>query len=634
MSNIFNFRPRKKGPPNSDFLKDADDTVEFDHTGRDVSFGNTPEHYLNASRNVQLLLRDWDNQELANIYRVKKLLDAAGVPNDLERGISDEGDPWCIFCTLNGDVFIHLCRVDGRYILDSPNLRSPIAGVDFTDMIAEFSAGALRSTPAAEKNAGRVIKLERNGKVFLHPATLLAALIWSVYLNSEDLVMFAPEENLAGGDGFDGLDLLQETAMAPLSDAEAAEAAQFIDTPALPDHIVGTRLAGDAEVRETTMFKDIAQKSAMILTPTPIAVGLSSIAIAFGLVSESYFDPEPEVELAGLDATVADTGAKTAPVDHGDDRDQHTAPFDLVTALQSVFDHPAEPLEAEQSALYAELVADIDLSTILSSMIEAPVQTDVAVDLTSGFQFQDSWVDDGPLPAIASTEEREKKQIDTTEKEKTEEVKQKAVEQQESLPENVDVVVATTNITNSDSTIDTEINFASLLDFQTTFVSTFESFDFASLTVEEELEITSISSVTTDTLVGSTASEEEPTVIDTLEDTVEDTVFDPATIDLADFDPVPTPPTPQQPVAPEQPFTPEPMFNAIDLNAQAFIQFLGSESKKLEIRFLENEIILVDLEIIEAQSADTYSMSWSLADGATVSTVGLKSDFMEFDLIA
>lgn len=92
MSNIFDFRSRSAEPLNSDFLKDADDTVEFDLIGREADTGSLPQYYLRDDM-PGLVLRDWSNQELANIYRVKKLLDAAGVVNSLERGVTDEGIP-------------------------------------------------------------------------------------------------------------------------------------------------------------------------------------------------------------------------------------------------------------------------------------------------------------------------------------------------------------------------------------------------------------------------------------------------------------------------------------------------------------------------------------------------------------
>ena len=130
MTNIFPFTSKKTVSKENDFLKDSDETLVFSADAQDVSLGA-----------FDLILpspKDWTNQELASIYRVKRLLDAAGVPNILERGITDEGDPWCVFCTPMSDVFVHLCRVDHRYILDSPNLKSPLVGTDFGNLIAQF----------------------------------------------------------------------------------------------------------------------------------------------------------------------------------------------------------------------------------------------------------------------------------------------------------------------------------------------------------------------------------------------------------------------------------------------------------------------------------------------------------------
>lgn len=623
MTNIFNFRPRKKDTPAGDFLKDADDTVEFGPTGRDVNFGAPPEHFLqNPCTGASFVLRDWSNQELANIYRVKKLLDAAGVPNTLERGISDEGDPWCIFCTLAGDVFIHLARVDGRYVLDSPNLRSPLSGVEFADMIAEFSAGALRATPTAEKGSRRVIRLHRGGKVFLHPAALLAALIWTIYLNSEELVMFAPDAEDAEDENLlDSIALLNETALAPVEEIETAEAASFLDSAALPDHLIGARPAEEAALRDGTTFRDFAgTKSALMAAPTPIAVGLSAIAIAFGLVSESFYDPETEVDVAAAEQTVAEATSDAPSLERDSDAAARGPSFDLVAVLQAAFEQTPE-LQQTPSALYAELSGGIDLSKVLSSLLEMPAAADLPLVLAG--VAEDSWVDELPVPELFSPEEQEKKQIDTSEKEKTEEAKQKVAKQQESVPETVDVVLA--NATTG--TAEKPVEYASLLDFKASLADAFKTFDFAGLTVEATFDIASISPLTSDLLLGTTLQQprEEPDSVSDMLDDLSDSLD--ATTDTIDL---PTIGTPDPVMNPQQTTS----FGVIDVNARAFIEFLMSQSKEVEVLALASEIILIDFEALQAQSTETHSMSWSLADGGTVSTIGLKTDFQEFDLIA
>jgi hypothetical protein len=613
MSNIFNFRPGKKRSPDSDFLKDADDTVEFVHNGKGVSLGDAPQHFLQDPVSE---VYDWTNQELANIYRVKQLLDAAGVPNELERGISDEGDPWCIFCKHDGDVFIHLCRIDLRYVLDSPNLRAPIYGDSFSELIEEFSGGALQNTPArmAAKGGSRVIKLERNGKVFLHPAALLAALIWSIYLNSEDLVMYVPEDDaLAGGEGDDNIALINETALAPLTDSDAASAAQFLDTTALPDQVVGARMGETVVVRDGMAFKDIVSKTAMFATPSQIAVGLSSIAVAFGIMSEGFFDDPTGQEIAAAtDLTVEATAIEIADLEQQEQDTAARSPhFDLVAVLQSVFDHGPVPEQVLPSALSVEIAGMVDLSAVLSSMLPQPEQTDVAINLAG--TFQDSWANDAQDEAHLATEVREKKASKSAEK-TTEDATRKA----ETKVEVADVVIAS-----STAGSETPFEIASLLDLKAAMVDAFQTFDFGGEMVEATFDIATLSPITSTLLNPLPVADIPVTTITQVEKIAAPNVSlsEPETIDLAVID-----------TSAPAPITPT-TFNLIDLNARAFIEYLMSRGDGVEMISRPSEFVLLDFDALES-GQDTHSMGWALDDGNTVFTIGLKSDFIEYDLIA
>lgn len=614
MSNIFNFRTGKKGSPNSDFLKDADDTVEFVHNGKDVSLGDSPQHFLQSPLPE---VYDWSNQELANIYRVKQLLDAAGVPNELERGISDEGDPWCIFCKLDGDVFIHLCRIDLRYVLDSPNLRAPIYGNSFSALIEEFSGGALQNTPTVAKGGSRVIKLERNGKVFLHPAALLAALIWSIYLNSEDLVMYVPEEDaLAGGEGDDNIALINETALAPLTDSEAASAAQFMDTTVLPDQLVSARMGEPTVLRDGITFKDIVSKTAMFATPSQMAVGLSSIAVAFGIMSEGFFDPTGEDVAAATDLPVEAATLETASVEQDQKSDDRSLSFDLVAVLQSVFDHHAPAVEqAPQSALSVEIAGMVDLSAVLSSMLPQPEDTDVTINLAGA--FQDSWANGVQEEALLASEVRETKQSKSDTESVTEEITGKI----EKPVETADVVIA--SATTKASPAEPVFELASLLDFKAAMSDAFQTFDFGGETVEATFDIATLSPITS--ILFSPISAVDTPTIDV------DPVETPIALDLSDPDPI----MDQTTIDTTVNISPDvPAFNLIDLNARAFVEYLFSRSNDgVEMISRPSEFVLLDFDALESGQA-THSMGWTLNDGNTVFTIGLKSDFLEYDLIA
>lgn len=605
MSNIFNFRPKDTESLNSDFLRDADDTVEFDLSGREVQIGDVPQHFL-LTKTPDPVVRDWSNQELANIYRVKKLLDAAGVPNTLERGITDEGDPWCIFCTMPGDVFIHLCRVDGRYTLDSPNLRSPITGVDFADLIAEFSAGALAAAPT--KDSRRIIKLQRNGKVFLHPSALLAALIWSIYINSEDLVMLAPEEGAPGLGADDSIQLINETALAPLSDSEATSVAQFMDAPLLPDQIIGARLADAATLRadterDGTMFRDFAGKSAMVASAMPVAVGLSSIAIAFGIMSETFFDPASDTDMAALDLPTSEDTDDTLVTDQlKSDDSTRNAKFDLVAVLQTVLDH-APTTDVAPSALSVEIGADIDLSTLLSSILALPGPADVAINLAS--DLHENWGDETVDPVYFSEDPVSEQETAANDGETT----KTNTARQDALVETADISITSTPP-------DTAFDFASVLDFTASLADAFKTFDFGGVKVQATFDIANIVP-SIDAGAGTTPTASEPTITDLLFTGMEDPAD---TIDLGAL----------------SGGTSEQGFDAMDVNARAFIQHLMSLSRVGEVEIIQtsNELVLIDFDALSGAGQETHSMGWTLADGNTVYTIGLKEDFLEFDLIA
>ena len=86
--------------------------------------------------------RDWSNQERAEFYRVENSLIRAGLPVETDRGLSDEGDPWFVFCHAEtGDIIIHFARFDGSYAVASSAFDRCMRGADFRSFIEALSAG-------------------------------------------------------------------------------------------------------------------------------------------------------------------------------------------------------------------------------------------------------------------------------------------------------------------------------------------------------------------------------------------------------------------------------------------------------------------------------------------------------------
>lgn len=123
---------------------------------------------------------DWTPRELAQFYRVESALIQAGLSLETERGLTDEGDPWFVFCRAdNGEVFIHFARVDGRYIAVGAALEQIIEGKDFPALVQEMLAAQAWAMAKARTQSGR-------SNVFMHPSALLIALVGAAFFHSGD----------------------------------------------------------------------------------------------------------------------------------------------------------------------------------------------------------------------------------------------------------------------------------------------------------------------------------------------------------------------------------------------------------------------------------------------------------------
>lgn len=121
--------------------------------------------------------RDWSQQEIAEFYRVESALLQAGVQLETDRGLSDEGDPWFIFCRAdNGEVFIHFARIDGLYVVDGAAFEEAARGPDFSALVRELIARY--PLAKAREKAG--------GNVFVHPAALLIALVGAAFFQTNE----------------------------------------------------------------------------------------------------------------------------------------------------------------------------------------------------------------------------------------------------------------------------------------------------------------------------------------------------------------------------------------------------------------------------------------------------------------
>ena len=103
--------------------------------------------------------RGWSNQELAQLHRAARILDKNGLRLDSDHGVTDEGDPWLVFCdTDTGEVLVHFARIGGSYVACAPFCNGGLTGHMFRDVVdktlrhrigAQLTSRAARPVSAA-----------------------------------------------------------------------------------------------------------------------------------------------------------------------------------------------------------------------------------------------------------------------------------------------------------------------------------------------------------------------------------------------------------------------------------------------------------------------------------------------------
>ena len=114
-------------------------------------------------------------------------LTKTGVGISTDRGLTDEGEPWFVFFRQdNEEVIVHFARIGGEYVVASNFTEAVFRGRNFQTLVREL----LDSHPYVlpKQHASR-------STVFLHPATLLAALVVTGYVNSSELNATADDDS-------------------------------------------------------------------------------------------------------------------------------------------------------------------------------------------------------------------------------------------------------------------------------------------------------------------------------------------------------------------------------------------------------------------------------------------------------
>ena len=127
--------------------------------------------------------RDWSAEEAAEFYRIEHALLQAGLLLQTDLGVTDEGDPWFVFCRSDGEVFVHIAWLDGEYQLHSPALRCPLKGRVFAELSKSFINQAPLHIP---------VRRTDQSTLFVHPAAILAIVIGTILIASDDNFGFSP----------------------------------------------------------------------------------------------------------------------------------------------------------------------------------------------------------------------------------------------------------------------------------------------------------------------------------------------------------------------------------------------------------------------------------------------------------
>jgi hypothetical protein len=103
--------------------------------------------------------RGWSKQEVSHLHRAASVLWRGGVSLETDSGVTDEGDPWFVFCDAeSGDVLVHFARIGGAYVVCAPLLDGSLTARVLPELVDRFleryPRGRLtslrnRSTPAA-----------------------------------------------------------------------------------------------------------------------------------------------------------------------------------------------------------------------------------------------------------------------------------------------------------------------------------------------------------------------------------------------------------------------------------------------------------------------------------------------------
>ncbi len=121
--------------------------------------------------------KGWSNQETAEFFRISHFMEQAGLSVEMEKGVTDEGDPWLVFIRRDtGDVIAHFARINGRFISVSSVTDSIFEGANVRSVVDQMLNRHPLMLPSSASK----------GKLFLHPGVVLSAFVAAAYFMATD----------------------------------------------------------------------------------------------------------------------------------------------------------------------------------------------------------------------------------------------------------------------------------------------------------------------------------------------------------------------------------------------------------------------------------------------------------------
>jgi hypothetical protein len=272
--------------------------------------------------------RNWSQQELAELYRVRDRLVQSGLRVALDLGLTDEGEPWAVFVqSESGEAFVHIARLGGTVIVANMMANVVYRGEDFRAITDQMLQDAPLVLPAGKAS---------DSKVVMHPRSIFTAFVAAAVVLSEFVRTIEP-------------------AKAATEQEKLAQDKVVAETKALFPVIFDRVLARDA-----TWSSPIVTHGA--------AASLMAAAVGAVLMIEEHQDDLPAIAADGQEWLVAEA-TTTASADGASTRAEHAASAAPTREEQAPSAPAADPRFASATA---EAAADEERTAV----IDTPAGTD------------------------------------------------------------------------------------------------------------------------------------------------------------------------------------------------------------------------------------------------------------------